>query len=86
MEIEWSIKNIIILLFICFIIVNVIYIFVVILEKIKKSEYENLSKTQNQRNLIEYLKSNVNFNNTYDNSEDGLNFYYSTYNVNNPPN
>ena len=86
MEIEWSIKNIIILLFICFIIVNVIFVFVVILEKIRNTENENLSKVQNQRKLIEYLKSNVNFNNTYDNSDDELNYYYSTYNLNNPPN
>ena len=66
MEIEWSIKNIIIFLFICFIIVNVIFVFVIILEKIKNYEYDNLSKTQNQRKLIDYLKANVNFNNTYE--------------------
>ena len=86
MEIEWSIKNIIILLFICFIIVNVIFVFVVILEKIRNTENENLSKVQNQRKLIDYLKSHVNFNNTYDNSDDELKYYYSTYNLNNPPN
>ena len=86
MEIEWTIKNIIILLFICFIIVNVIFVFVIILEKIKKSEYENLSKKQNQRKLIDYLKSNVNFNNTYEISENEVQFFYSTYNINNPPN
>ena len=79
MEIEWTIKNIIILLFICFIIVNVIFVFVLILERIKKSEYENLSKTQNQRKLIDYLKSNVNFNNTYETSENELHFFYSNY-------
>ena len=86
MEIEWTIKNIIILLFICFIIVNVIFVFVIILEKIKKSEYENLSKKQNQRKLIDYLKSYVNFNNTYEISENEVRFFYSTYNINNPPN
>ena len=86
MEIEWSIKNIIIFLFICFIIVNVIFVFVIILEKIKNYEYDNLSKTQNQRKLIDYLKANVNFNNTYEISNNELNFFYSGYNINNPPN
>jgi len=86
MEIEWSIKNIIILLLTCFIIVNVVFIFIIILEKIKNSEPDILSETQNQRKLIDYLKSHINFNNTYETSENGLNFYYSNYNVNNPPN
>ena len=53
MEIEWSIKNIIILLLTCFIIVNVVFIFIIILEKIKNSEPDILSETQNQRKLID---------------------------------
>ncbi len=65
MEIEYSLKNIIIFLIICFILVNVVFVFIVILEKIKNSGNEALSESQKQRNLIEYMKKNVNFNNTY---------------------
>ena len=64
MEIEYSLKNIIIFLLICFILVNVVFVFIVILEKIKNSGNEALSEAQKQRNLIEYMKKNVNFNNT----------------------
>ena len=86
MEIEYSLKNIIIFLLICFILVNVVFVFIVILEKIKNSGNEALSEAQKQRNLIEYMKKNVNFNNTYEINGNELNFFYSTYNNNNPPN
>ena len=86
MEIEYSLKNIIIFLLICFILVNVVFVFIVILEKIKNSGNEALSEAQKQRNLIEYMKKNVNFNNTYEIQDNELHFFYSTYNMNNPPN
>ncbi len=86
MEIEYSLKNIIIFLLICFILVNVVFVFIVILEKIKNSGNEALSEAQKQRNLIEYMKKNVNFNNTYEINGNELHFFYSTYNNNNPPN
>ncbi len=86
MEIEYSLKNIIIFLLICFILVNVVFVFIVILEKIKNSGNEALSEAQKQRNLIEYMKKNVNFNNTYEINGNELHFFYSTYNMNNPPN
>ena len=86
MEIEYSLKNIIIFLLICFILVNVVFVFIVILEKIKNSGNEALSEAQKQRNLIEYMKKNVNFNNTYEINGNELHFFYSIYNNNNPPN
>ena len=86
MEIEYSLKNIIIFLLICFILVNVVFVFIVILEKIKNSGNEALSEAQKQRQLIEYMKKNVNFNDTYEIHDNELHFFYSTYNMNNPPN
>ena len=84
MEIEWTIKNIIILLIICFVIVNVVFIFVIILEKIKNSDIGN--ETLNKRKIIEHMKAKINFNDTYEISENDLIFYYSNYNLNNPAN
>ena len=84
MEIEWTIKNIIILLIICFVIVNVVFIFVIILEKIKNSDIGN--EPQSQRKMIDIMKSKINFNDTYEIYENDLIFYYSNYNMNNPPN
>ena len=84
MEIEWTIKNIILLLIICFVIVNVVFIFIIILEKIKNSDIGN--ETLNKRKIIEYMKAKINFNDTYEISENDLIFYYSNYNINNPPN
>jgi len=82
MEIEWTIKNIIILLLICFVIVNVVFIFVIILEKIKNSDIGN--ETQNKKKIIDNMKTKINFNDTYKISENDLIFYYSNYNINNP--
>ena len=84
MEIEWTIKNIIILLLICFVIVNVVFIFVIILEKTKNSDIGN--ETQNKKKIIDNMKTKINFNDTYKISENDLIFYYSNYNINNPPN
>ena len=73
MEIEWTIKNIIILLLICFVIVNVVFIFVIILEKIKNSDIGN--ETQNKKKIIDNMKTKINFNDTYKISENDLIFY-----------
>lgn len=86
MKIECSIKNILIFLVICFVIINLTFIFVVMIDKMNNADYLILSEEQKKRKIIDFLKSNVDFNNTYEIKNDQLHFFYSTINVNNPPN
>lgn len=86
MKIECSIKNILIFLVICFVIINLTFIFVVMIDKMNNADSLILSEEQKKRKIIDFLKSNVDFNNTYEIKNDQLHFFYSTINVNNPPN
>ena len=86
MKLECSIKNIIIFLVICLVIINIVFIFVVIMEKIKNADTQILSEEQKQRIIIDFLKSNIDFNNTYEIKKNKLHFFYSPININNPPN
>ena len=58
----------------------------VILEKIKISDTQILTEEQKQRKIIDFLKSNIDFNNTYEIKNNQIKFLYSTININNPPN
>ena len=58
----------------------------VILEKIKISDTQILTEEQKQRKIIDFLKSNIDFNNTYEIKNNRIKFLYSTININNPPN
>ena len=86
MTIECSIKNILIFLVICLVLINIIFLFVVIVEKIKNDDTRILSDEQKQRKIIDFLKSNIDFNNTYEIKNNQLHFFYSPININNPPN
>lgn len=86
MKIECSIKNILIFLVICLVLINIIFLFVVLFEKIKNADTQILSDEQKQRKVIDFLKSNIDFNNTYEVKNNQLHFFYSTININNPPN
>ena len=86
MKIECSIKNILIFLVICLVLINIIFLFVVIVEKIKNDDTRILSDEQKQRKIIDFLKSNIDFNNTYEVKNNQLHFFYSPININNPPN
>ena len=86
MKIECSIKNILIFLVICLVLINIIFLFVVIFEKIKNDDTRILSDEQKQRKIIDFLKSNIDFNNTYEVKNNQLHFFYSPININNPPN
>ena len=50
------------------------------------SESQIISEEQKQRKIIDFLKTNIDFNNTYELKNDQLHFFYSTININNPPN
>jgi hypothetical protein len=50
------------------------------------SESQIISEEQKQRKIIDFLKANIDFNNTYELKNDQLHFFYSTININNPPN
>ena len=86
MKIECSIKNILIFLVICLVLINIIFLFVVLFEKIKNADTQILSDEQKQRKVIDFLKSNIDFNNTYEVKNNQLHFFYSPININNPPN
>ena len=86
MKIECSIKNILIFLVICLVLINIIFLFVVLVEKIKNDDTRILSDEQKQRKIIDFLKSNIDFNNTYEIKNNQLHFFYSPININNPPN
>jgi hypothetical protein len=86
MKIECSIKNILIFLVICLVLINIIFVIVVIVEKIKLADTQILSEEQKQRKVIDFLKSNIDFNNTYEVKNNQLHFFYSPININNPPN
>ena len=86
MKIECSIKNILIFLVICLVLINIISVIVVIVEKIKLADTQILSEEQKQRKVIDFLKSNIDFNNTYEVKNNQLHFFYSPININNPPN
>ena len=86
MKIECSIKNILIFLVICLVLINIIFVIVVIVEKIKLADTQILSEEQKQRKVIDFLKSNIDFNNTYEIKNNRIKFLYSTININNPPN
>ena len=86
MQIECSIKNILIFLVICLALINLLFLILVIVEKIKNIDTQILSDEQKQRKVIDFLKSNVDFNNTYELKNDQLHFFYPTININNPPN
>ena len=86
MKIECSIKNILIFLVICLVLINIIFVIVVIVEKIKLADTQILSEEQKQRKVIDFLKSNIDFNNTYEVKNNQLHFFYPTININNPPN
>ena len=86
MKLECSIKNILIFLVICLVLINIIFLFVVIFEKIKNDDSRILSDEQKQRKIIDFLKSNIDFNNTYEIKNNQLHFFYSPININNPPN
>lgn len=86
MKIECSIKNILIFLVFCLVIINIVFLSIVIMEKIKNADTEILSEEQKQRKIIDFLKSNIDFNNTYELKNNQLYFFYSPININNPPN
>lgn len=86
MKIECSIKNILIFLVFCLVIINIVFLSIVIMEKIKNADTEILSEEQKQRKIIDFLKSNIDFNNTYELKNNRLHFFYSPININNPPN
>ena len=86
MKIECSIKNILIFLVICLVLINIVFLILVIVEKIKNSDTQFLSEEQKQRKIIDFLKYNIDFNNTYEIKNNQINFFYSTININNPPN
>ena len=86
MKIECSIKNIIIFLVICLVIMNIVFFFIVIMEKIKNADEQILSEEQKQRIFIDFLKSNIDFNNTYEVKNNQIHVFYSPININNPPN
>ena len=86
MKIECSIKNIIIFLVICLVIINIVFFFIVIMEKIRNADEQILSEEQKQRIFIDFLKSNIDFNNTYEVKNNQIRFFYSPININNPPN
>lgn len=86
MKIECSIKNILIFLVICLVLINIVFLILVIVEKIKNADTQFLSEEQKQRKIIDFLKSNIDFNNTYEIKNNRINFFYSTININNPPN
>ena len=86
MTIECSIKNILIFLVICLALINLLFLILVIVEKIKNMDTQILSEEQKQRNIIDFLKSNIDFNNTYEVKNNQLHFFYSPININNPPN
>lgn len=86
MKIECSIKNILIFLVICLVLINVLFLILVIVEKIKNDDTQILTEEQKQRKIIDFLKSNIDFNNTYEVKNNQLHFFYSTININNPPN
>ncbi len=86
MKIECSIKNILIFLVFCLVIINIVFLSIVIMEKIKNADTEILSEEQKQRKIIDFLKSNIDFNNTYELKNNQLHFFYSPININNPPN
>ena len=86
MKIECSIKNIIIFLVICLVIINIVFFFIVIMEKIRNADEQILSEEQKQRIFIDFLKSNIDFNNTYEVKNNQIHFFYSPININNPPN
>ena len=86
MKIECSIKNILIFLVVCLVLINIVFLILVIVEKIKNSDTQFLSEEQKQRKIIDFLKYNIDFNNTYEIKNNQINFFYSTININNPPN
>ena len=86
MKIECSIKNIIIFLVICLVIINIVFFFIVVMEKIRNADEQILSEEQKQRIFIDFLKSNIDFNNTYEVKNNQIHFFYSPININNPPN
>jgi len=86
MKIECSIKNILFFLVVCFVTINIIFLIVVIADKMNNSESQIISEEQKQRKIIDFLKVNIDFNNTYELKNDQLHFFYSTININNPPN
>ena len=86
MKIECSIKNILFFLVVCFVTINIIFLIVVIADKMNNLESQIISEEQKQRKIIDFLKANIDFNNTYELKNDQLHFFYSTININNPPN
>jgi hypothetical protein len=86
MKIECSIKKILFFLVVCFVTINIIFLIVVIADKMNNSESQIISEEQKQRKIIDFLKANIDFNNTYELKNDQLHFFYSTININNPPN
>ena len=86
MKIECSIKNILIFLVVCLVLINIVFLILVLVEKIKNSDTQFLSEEQKQRKIIDFLKYNIDFNNTYEIKNNRINFFYSTININNPPN
>lgn len=86
MKIECSIKNILIFLVICLVLINIAFFIIVMIEKIKSNESQILTEEQKQRKIIDFLKSNLDFNNTYEIKNNQIHFFYSPININNPPN
>ena len=86
MKIECSIKNILIFLVVCLVLINIVFLILVLVEKIKNSDTQFLSEEQKQRKIIDFLKYHIDFNNTYEIKNNRINFFYSTININNPPN
>ena len=80
MKIECSIKNILIFLVVCLVLINIVFLILVLVEKIKNSDTQFLSEEQKQRKIIDFLKYNIDFNNTYEIKNNQINFFYSTIN------
>ena len=86
MKIECSIKSILICLIVCFFSVNILFVILVIIDKYNFNQPKIITEEEQKRKIIKFLKSNINFNKTYEIKDNRLHYYYSTININNPSN
>ena len=75
MKIECSIKKILFFLVVCFVTINIIFLIVVIADKMNNLESQIISEEQKQKKVIDFLKANIDFNNTYEIKDDHLHFF-----------
>ena len=84
MKIECTIKNILICSIVCFVLVNILFIILLIIDKYDFTQPKILTEEEQKRKIINFMKSNINFNKTYEIKDNRLRYYYSTININNP--